>query len=50
MMIEWGPYNFEYPILWLTKTDSSGKMFFEVYGNKGKWKIKKMHGVLQPLL
>jgi parallel beta-helix repeat protein len=48
MMTEWGPYNFSYPILWLTKTDSTGKMFFDVIGNAGVWKIKKMQGVSQP--
>jgi hypothetical protein len=44
MMTEWGPYNFCYPILWWTKTDSSGKMNFEIIGPQGKWKIKKIQG------
>lgn len=33
---------------WLTKTDSTGKMFFDVIGNAGIWKIKKIHGVSRP--
>jgi hypothetical protein len=48
MMTEWGAYNFGYPMLWLTKTDSTGKMFFDVYGNEGKWRIKRMQGVSAP--
>lgn len=50
MMTEWGPYNFDYPLLWLTKTDSTGKMYFNVMGNPGKWKILSMKGVSHPSL
>lgn len=45
---EWGPYNFSYPLLWLTKTDSTGKLYFDVLGNPGTWKIKKLQGVSKP--
>lgn len=45
MMTEWGPYNFRYPLLWWTKTDPSGKMYFEINGPEGKWKIRKIQGV-----
>jgi parallel beta-helix repeat protein len=45
MMTEWGPYNFGYPILWWTRTDSSGKMYFDVTGPVGIWKIKSVQGV-----
>ena len=45
MMTEWGPYNFEYPILWWTKTDADGTMYFDVEGPEGKWKVKKLEGV-----
>ncbi|WP_029278452.1 right-handed parallel beta-helix repeat-containing protein [Pedobacter borealis] len=45
MMTEWGPYNFNYPILWWTKTDNDGKMYFDVMGPKGKWKLKNTKGV-----
>jgi parallel beta-helix repeat protein len=44
---EWGPYNFQYPIIWNTHpTDSSSKMHFEVKGPaKGKWKIIALKGL-----
>ena len=42
---QWGPYDYHYPILWLTNIDSTGKMFFDILGPKGKWKIKKFKGV-----
>ncbi|MBI2731017.1 MAG: hypothetical protein HYX40_09740, partial [Sphingobacteriales bacterium] len=42
---EWGPYNFQYPIIWLSKTDSNNKMEFEILGPKGSWKIKGSKGV-----
>ena len=45
MMTEWGPYNFRYPLLWWTKTDKTGKMYFDVAGPAGKWKVKKIKGV-----
>lgn len=41
----WGPYDFGYPILWLTKIDSSGKLFFDLLGPKGSWVINKFKGV-----
>jgi len=44
MMNEWGPYNFSYPIAWWQKTDSTGKMYFDMMGPAGKWKIVKMKG------
>lgn len=42
---EWGPYNFQYPIIWLSKIDSNNKMEFELLGPKGSWKIKSSKGV-----
>ena len=42
---EWGPYNFQYPIIWLNKIDSNGLMNFEILGPKGKWKIKNSKGI-----
>jgi len=45
MMTEWGPYDFRSPILWLTKTDSDGKMYFDILGPKGNWNIKNIKGV-----
>lgn len=42
---EWGPYNFQYPIIWLSKMDSNNKMEFEILGPAGKWKIKNSKGV-----
>src|SRR6185312_4175465 len=44
MMTEWGPYDFRSPILWLTKTDSDGKMYFDIIGPEGTWNIKNITG------
>ncbi|MDB5232052.1 MAG: hypothetical protein JWN76_2857, partial [Chitinophagaceae bacterium] len=43
-MTEWGPYNFQYPILWLKDVDSTGIYHFEIIGPKGQMKLKKMQG------
>ncbi|MGZ3766630.1 MAG: right-handed parallel beta-helix repeat-containing protein [Mucilaginibacter sp.] len=48
MMTQWGPYSFNYPILWWNKTDSSGKMYFDLIGPAGKWKIVQIKGVSSP--
>jgi len=48
MMTQWGPYSFNYPILWPGKTDSTGKISFDVMGPQGNWKIIKMKGVTNP--
>ncbi|MCU0390249.1 MAG: right-handed parallel beta-helix repeat-containing protein [Thermoflexibacter sp.] len=45
MMTEYGAYNFQYPILWLRNQDSTGKLFFEVLGQDGTWKVKKFKGL-----
>jgi len=46
MMTEWGPYDFQYPIIWNTNpTDTSGIMQFDVLGPKGKWKFVSVKGV-----
>lgn len=42
---EWGPYNFQYPIIWLSRIDSNKKMEFEILGPKGNWKVKNSKGV-----
>ena len=45
-MTEWGPYDFQYPIIWNTNpTDTSEWIDFEVLGPKGKWRIQSMKGV-----
>lgn len=41
---EWGPYNFEYPILWLNKIDSDGIYYFEILGKPGTWKLAASKG------
>ena len=43
-MTEWGPYNFNYPLLWLKQIDSTGIYHFEVLGSIGNWKIKNITG------
>ncbi|HVW13404.1 MAG TPA: right-handed parallel beta-helix repeat-containing protein [Mucilaginibacter sp.] len=48
MMTEWGPYNFTYPIFWWNKTDSTGKMYFDLMGPSGQWKIVKITGASNP--
>jgi len=46
MITEWGPYNFQYPIIWNTNpTDTSGVMQFDILGPKGKWKLVSVKGV-----
>lgn len=42
---QWGPYDYSYPILWLTDIDSTGKMQFDVLGPNGNWKLKDWKGV-----
>ncbi|HVW96101.1 MAG TPA: NosD domain-containing protein [Mucilaginibacter sp.] len=48
MMNEWGPYNFAYPVAWWQRTDSTGRMYFDMMGPAGKWKIIRMKGVSRP--
>jgi parallel beta-helix repeat protein len=41
----WGPYNFEYPLIWLTNIDSTGRYHFEVLGNiAASWRIQSISG------
>lgn len=35
---EWGPYNFEYPLLWLNNIDVNNIYHFEVLAKTGTWK------------
>ena len=42
---KWGPYNFEYPLLWLTNIDSTGLYHFEVLGNiTASWRLHSING------
>lgn len=48
---EWGPYNFNYPLIWLKRIDSAGFYHFEVLipsgrkqQNAGHWKFKTASG------
>ncbi len=43
-MTAWGPYDFQYPLLWLKNIDSTGLYHFEVLGKTGTWKIKDLNG------
>jgi hypothetical protein len=46
LVTEWGPYNFNYPLIWNTNpTDSSGLMQFDLLGPKGKWRLISMKGL-----
>jgi parallel beta-helix repeat protein len=41
----WGPYNFEYPLIWLTNIDSTGCYHFEVLGNEAaSWRLHTISG------
>ena len=40
----WGPYNFQYPLLWLKEIDSNQVYHFEVLGKAGNWDIEKING------
>ncbi len=43
-MNAWGPYNFQYPLLWLKEIDSNQVYHFEVLGKAGNWEIEKING------
>jgi hypothetical protein len=46
LMTQWGPYDFQYPIIWNTNpTDTSLVMQFDLKAPKGKWKIISSKGV-----
>ncbi|MBK8506540.1 MAG: right-handed parallel beta-helix repeat-containing protein [Saprospiraceae bacterium] len=40
---EWGPYNFEYPLIWLRETKDE-KYIFALFGPEGNWIIKSATG------
>lgn len=41
----WGPYNFEYPLVWLKSIDSTGLYHFEVLGSiTASWRLHSMNG------
>ncbi|MFZ9208528.1 MAG: right-handed parallel beta-helix repeat-containing protein, partial [Sediminibacterium sp.] len=41
----WGPYNFEYPLIWLTKIDSTGLYHFEVLASiTASWRLHSVNG------
>jgi len=41
---EWGPYNFEYPILWLNSIDSNEIYHFDVLAKTGNWQLVTSKG------
>lgn len=44
IMNEWGPYNYQYPILYLDEKNKDGYVF-QLFGPKGKWKIINTRGI-----
>lgn len=42
---EWGPYNFDYPIIFLKNIDSNAIYHFDVLGPSGSWTIKSASNV-----
>jgi parallel beta-helix repeat protein len=46
LITEWGPYDFNYPVIWNTNpTDTGDLMRFDLLGPKGQWQIKSIRGV-----
>ncbi|MFN2438589.1 MAG: right-handed parallel beta-helix repeat-containing protein [Chitinophagaceae bacterium] len=45
LITEWGPYNFQYPIIWNNNPTDTGTMQFDVLGPKGAWKIISSRGL-----
>jgi hypothetical protein len=46
MVTEWGPYDFNYPIIWNSNpADTSALMKFNILGPKGIWKIVSSRGI-----
>jgi len=43
---EWGPYNFEYPAIWLREVNDE-KYTFAIFGPEGNWKIVDGKGFVQ---
>lgn len=43
---EWGPYNFEYPAIWLREINED-KYTFAIFGPEGNWKIVDGNGFIQ---
>lgn len=48
MMNEWGPYNFNYPVLWKEPSKTPGTLILNVIAPAGKWRITRMKGVTHP--
>jgi parallel beta-helix repeat protein len=45
-MTEWGPYDFNYPVVWNTNpADTTGWMEFEMLGPEGSWSVKEVRGL-----
>lgn len=42
---DWGPYNFNYPIIFLNKIENNGVYYFEILGPTGSFKIKNSKGL-----
>lgn len=43
---EWGPYNFQYPAIWLREINDD-KYTFGIFGPEGNWKIVNGNGFVQ---
>jgi parallel beta-helix repeat protein len=43
-MSKYGPYNFQYPLIWLKEIDSNQVYHFELLGKAGNWQIKQIKG------
>jgi parallel beta-helix repeat protein len=45
LITQWGPYNFNRPLIWFDREDSTGKMFFRILGPAGEWEMKESRGL-----
>ena len=44
MINEWGPYDFRYPVIWLTNIEDD-VYTFNLYGPEGHWKLADSEGI-----
>ena len=42
---EWGPYNFNYPLIWLRETNDN-QYTFAIFGPEGNWKLTGGEGFI----
>jgi parallel beta-helix repeat protein len=49
IMTEWGPYNFQYPMILSKKSEKSDELeFLQIIGPAGRWKVAAINGWRNP--